>query len=420
MDIVAVLIVVLVAVVLSAFATAEFVRRRSGGGGSLQDAVDVAMAKMQQQASADRDSIVSAAAINQRELLAAAAAAALAQTVQESKINKEILNTRLDGIEQQFQAALGTFGLSVGALSEASTLKFGQIETLLKSHAETTALLSDTTGALAGAMANSAIRGQWGERMAEDVLIAAGFVANINYTKQAQVDGPGKGRPDFTFPLPQEQVLYMDVKFPLDAYLRYHNADNEAVRTKEKGDFLTAVRGHVTALAKRDYTGESTRESVDYVLMFLPNEQLAGFIYENDPSLIDDALKNRVVMCSPLTLFAFLAVIRQAFDSFNIERASGEMLRLLAEFNKQWKLFNKKLDEVKRRNDLNDKDFDLLLGVRTTKLEVPLKELEALRREHGILVEGEVLGDLDALVDGSDDDEIIDVEVEDTVDESGD
>ena len=61
------------------------------------------------------------------------------------------------------------------------------------------------------------MRGQWGERMAEDVLRLAGFVENVNYRKQVQIEG-GTGRPDYTFELPKGHVLYMDVKFPLAAY----------------------------------------------------------------------------------------------------------------------------------------------------------------------------------------------------------
>ena len=60
--------------------------------------------------------------------------------------------------------------------------------------------------------------------------------------------------------------------------------------------------------------------------MFLPNEQLTGFIHEHDPALIDDAMSQRVVMCSPLTLFAFLGVIRQAYDNFVIEQTSDQIL----------------------------------------------------------------------------------------------
>ena len=99
------------------------------------------------------------------------------------------------------------------------------------------------------------------------------------------------------------------------------------------------MRLRVKELAKREYAREGDQPAVDYVLLFLPNEQLTGFIHEHDPSLLDDAMAQRVVMCSPLTLFAFLGIIRQAFDNFMIEQTSDEILQLIGKFGQQWQKY---------------------------------------------------------------------------------
>ena len=108
-------------------------------------------------------------------------------------------------------------------LAEQSAQRFGQVDQSLRSHAEVTHALSQSAQALREAMASPTARGQWGERMAEDVLRLAGFVENVNYVKQTQLDG-ATGRPDFTFPLPKGHELYMDVKFPMAGYLRFLDA----------------------------------------------------------------------------------------------------------------------------------------------------------------------------------------------------
>src|SRR5439155_3018583 len=96
--------------------------------------------------------------------------------------------------------------------------KFGYLAGQLKMAGQQTAVLTDTTARLREVLAGSKSRGQWGERMAEDVLHAAGLVEHVNYRKQtATADG---GIPDFTFLLPGDQVCHMDVKFPLDNYVR--------------------------------------------------------------------------------------------------------------------------------------------------------------------------------------------------------
>jgi DNA recombination protein RmuC len=243
-------------------------------------------------------------------------------------------------------------------------------------------------------MASPTARGQWGERMAEDVLRLAGFVENVNYVKQTQLEG-ATGRPDFTFPLPKGHELYMDVKFPMAGYLRYLDAGTDAERQAHRAAFLRDVRARVKELAKRDYANESSRQSVDYVLLFLPNEQLTGFIHEHDPALLDDAMTQRVVMCSPLTLFAFLGVIRQAYDNFMVEQTSDQILALIGKFGSQWQKYTEQIDKVKASFERLDRQFDELVGTRRRQLEKPLLQLESVRRERNLPIDGQLFGELD-------------------------
>ena len=80
----------------------------------------------------------------------------------------------------------------------------------------------------------------------------------------------------------------------------------------------------------------------------------------------------RVVMCSPLTLFAFLGVIRQAFDNFMIEQTSDEILSLIGKFGQQWQKYTESAEKVKRHVDAVQREFDQLTGTRRRALERPL------------------------------------------------
>jgi DNA recombination protein RmuC len=228
--------------------------------------------------------------------------------------------------------------------------------------------------------------------MAEDVLRLAGFHENVNYTKQTQLDG-GTGRPDFTFSMPKGQVLYMDVKFPMASYLKYLEAASDAEREAHVKRFLGDVRLRVKELSKREYATSGDRPGVDYVLLFIPNEQLTGFIHEHDPELLDHAMGSKVVMCSPLTLFAFLGVIRQAYDNFMIEQTSDEILKLLGAFGTQWRKYVDSVEAVKRKFDTVDREFDKLVGTRRRQLEKPLLQIEALRLQKGLPVDGELFAE---------------------------
>jgi DNA recombination protein RmuC len=402
------LVVVLVAVVgvAAALVAVEVTRRRYGAADVavpdvsavpvdevVHEAMVAALAEMRLHTAADRDAAVTAAlqqsAVMQREQLGTAAQQARDESSAELSAKKDVIDSKLDQVHAEMRSELTKLGSIVTELANTSAQKFGQVDQSLRSHAEVTQTLSESARALREAMASPTARGQWGERMAEDVLRLAGFVENVNYVKQTQLDG-ATGRPDFTFPLPKGHELYMDVKFPMAGYLRYLDADTDAERQAHRGAFLRDVRARVKELAKRDYARESARSSVDYVLLFLPNEQLTGFIHEGDPALIDDAMTQRVVMCSPLTLFAFLGVIRQAYDNFVVEQTSDQILELIGSFGNQWQKYSEQLDKVKNKFDQLDRQFDELVGTRKRQLEKPLQQLEAVRRERNLAIDGQL------------------------------
>ena len=279
--------------------------------------------------------------------------------------------------------------------------KFGELSAQLKSTAEQTAALSTTTGALREALANSRARGQWGERMAEDVLRLIGFVEGVNYVKQQSLED-GHSRPDFTFLLPRDLRLNMDVKFPLDNYLRAVNAEDSDDRKRFTTAFLRDVRGRINEVVSRDYIdpGQST---LGCVLLFIPNEQIYQFIHEKDGALIDDSMKQQVVLCSPISLFAILVVIRQAVDNFTVEQTSNQIIVELGLFNKQWGQFINKLELVGKRIDDAQKEYQALTTTRRRALERPLSRIESLRKSRGLsLPEERIDGELidDELVDG--------------------
>ncbi|MDX1779254.1 MAG: DNA recombination protein RmuC, partial [Thermodesulfobacteriota bacterium] len=252
--------------------------------------------------------------------------------------------------------------------------KFGELAGQLKSTAEQTGKLQETANQLKGALASTKARGQWGERMAEDVLRLAGFVEGINYRKQKALETAGT-RPDYTFLLPQDLKVNMDVKFPFNNYLRYLEADGESDREKFKSQFLKDVRIRIKEVTSRDYINP-TEDTVDYVIVFIPNEQVYAFINESDSTLLDDALKNRVILCSPITLYAILAIIRQAVENFNLEKTTEQILSLLGSFHKQWTLFLKSLEKMGKRIDDAQREFTVLNSTRRNQLEKPLMRIE--------------------------------------------
>jgi len=270
--------------------------------------------------------------------------------------------------------------------------QFGEVSNQLKTTAEQTGKLQITTNNLNTALASTKVRGQWGERMAEDVLRIAGFIEHVNYEKQ-KTSETSTSRPDFTFFLPQKLKVNMDVKFPLDNYIKYVNEEADSEKGRLKDQFLKDVKNRIKEVTTRDYINPEDN-TVDYVLVFIPNEQVYCFINENDRDILDEALKMKVIVCSPLTLYAILVVIHQAVENFTFEETASKMLGLISVFNKQWNLFKASMDKMGKRIQDANKEYEALVSTRTHQLERPLAQIEQLKREKGLegtMVESELL-----------------------------
>ena len=310
---------------------------------------------------------------------------AKARLESEREVGARELDAKKGLIDQQLQRMTGELenvSKLMQSLEKDRVEKFGELASHLKIVGEQTKALTQSTSTLREALASTKARGQWGERMAEDVLRIAGFIENVNYLKQKTIIGTGS-RPDFTFLLPRELRLNMDVKFPLDNYVRFLEAQVETEKVKFRADFLRDVKGKIREVATRDYINPE-QNTVDYVLLFIPNEQVYAFIHEQDSSMLEEGIKNHVIFCSPVTLFAVLAVIRQAVDNFALERTSHEILSLLGSFKKQWDEYIKKFDLLGKRIEDVRKEYDALLTTRRRQVERPLHKIEALRTQHGL------------------------------------
>jgi DNA recombination protein RmuC len=305
----------------------------------------------------------------------------------------QALDLRQQAIDQQVHAVTGELH-QVRELVEAAH-HHGELSQALADAAERHHALETTTGELHRALASPRARGQWGERMAEDVLRAAGMVDGVNYrTQRTMANGR---RPDITFFLPRGLLLHMDVKFPIDNYLRVLDATNELDIERHRVQFLKDVRQRVKEITTRDYIDPDT--TVDCVLLFIPNEAVYAYIHENDREIGELALRDRVILCSPYTLFGVLGVVRQAMDHFLLERTSDEILRGLGGLTAEWGKFTSQLDKVGRAVDTIQRAYDDLAGPRRRQFEKRLDHIDALRERH--LPDDELAGGPTAAVDAA-------------------
>ncbi|MDQ1432928.1 MAG: recombination protein RmuC, partial [Actinomycetota bacterium] len=187
---------------------------------------------------------------------AAADRAAMSGAVEQLvRMNQEMMDAErrlgtqeLDGTRGLIDQQMGNMRVELakltGLLHEVERERrehVGELSSQLREAGRHTQVLAETTQSLREALSSTTARGQWGERMAEDVLRLAGFIDGVNYRKQQALAGSG-GIPDYTFLLPQGLCLHMDVKFPLNNYMRFLDASSDAERERLRKEFLRDVR----------------------------------------------------------------------------------------------------------------------------------------------------------------------------------
>lgn len=279
---------------------------------------------------------------------------------------KELLISRRLG---EMDDKLGKVQALIDEFEKARESKLGALDDQLKS-------LTATTSSLHKALADNQARGRWGERIAEQILEHLGMHLGRGYEKQAPT--PSGERPDFTFQLPNGLKINMDCKFPIENYNKYFNAANESERATYRKNFLRNVEKHVTDVNGRDYINNAT---VDCVLIFIPNEQIYSFIHQEGSEVIDKALASRVILCSPLTLYIILAVIRQASENFAIEQRSQEVLDVLKGIEKQWSEYTKLMDGMGKNFRTLQGKFEDLTGTRTRQLDRQFARIDSIKSD---------------------------------------
>ncbi len=287
---------------------------------------------------------------------------------------KEIIEKRIETLNGELLKLTGL----INTMENARNMQMGELKSIIDDSRAKTSELFHVTNGLKETLSSKQGRGQWAERMADDVLSYAGLKEGINYIRQQKSEFTGN-RPDFTFLLPNGTSLNMDVKFPYENYKRYMESQEKEKAFYAK-EFIKDVKNHIKAISGREYI-DIENGTVNCVIMFIPNEKIYSFIFETAPELLDMASKDGVMICSPVTTISVLAVIRQAAENFAVEKRAKDLMQAMGSFRKEWVKYS---DGFTKLGDLIGKvssEYDSLRTTRNNKLESSMNKLEALKND---------------------------------------
>jgi DNA recombination protein RmuC len=293
--------------------------------------------------------------------------AAFEQNRQSIEFQVESLNKELSKITAMVQE-----------LEKDRLRKFTALEEKLAQSVLVTQGLSQMAQELSSVIGNNQLRGQWGQRMAEDILRAAGLEEGIHYLKEKTQETLAT-RPDYTFLLPDQHKVYMDVKFPLNHYQELVKAENKPDQERASAEFMRDVKNRIREIKKREYINPQ-EQTLDYVILFIPNEQIFGFIHRFAPGIMDEALSQKILLTSPYSLYGVLSIIRQAYDNFHFKKSTNEILKLIGQFLEDYENFKKRFLDLGESLDKSKEKYLEIADKSFKRLDLRIRKLEDFRK----------------------------------------
>src|SRR5512134_1926374 len=165
--------------------------------------------------------------------------------------------------------------------------------------------LRQQTTSLAQALKSPTVRGRWGEIHLRRLVELSGMGRHVDFSEQESTDS---GRPDMVIRLPEKGIVPVDSKVPLDAYLRAMEVEDEDARRLLLAEHARAFRGRIRELAQRAYW-EQFERIPEIVVMFVPVEASLSAAFQADRDLFEYAFQNKVLVTSPIALFALLKAV---------------------------------------------------------------------------------------------------------------
>ena len=289
----------------------------------------------------------------------------MAQQLMETSATKlkEQNTEAMTGITQPLKEAIANMQKAITDTQKESAAHSASFREQMMQMMQQTQQLGEKTEGLANVLRrDNKVSGNMGEIILGDLLASQGLTEGIHYEVQARLrdelgrplknDETGKEmQPDVILHYPQGQDAIVDSKVSLVAYEKYVNAESAEDKERYLQDHIKSVRSHVNELARKDYSKyiKNGRETVDFVIMFVPFESSLQLALANDPTLWREAFEKKVFVTGEQNLLGILHMIHIAWVQ-NQQAENQEKVFGLAE-----QLLDRLGDFVQRYNDLGTK-----------------------------------------------------------------
>ncbi|HEX8923401.1 MAG TPA: DNA recombination protein RmuC [Patescibacteria group bacterium] len=284
----------------------------------------------------------------------------------DQKIGTDFQNKK-DSIEKMVQQVLDGLAKNQSELVAAEKDRVGSFNGLreaIENNQRLTEQLKVTADSLRNVLSNNQMRGAFGEKVAEDLLKQSGFVIGTDYSKQ---EADGTSRPDFTVYLPDKTKINVDSKFPYTNIVKMSETDDAVEKNRYLKLFEQDIKKKIADVCGRDYI-DPEKNTVDFCIVFIPNEMVFSFIYEKFPDVLEEAFRRKIVFAGPFSFTAILRMVRQAYDNFRYQSNVQSIISYIKIFEKEFGKYNEEFDKIGLKIDSLSRQYSEVSSVRTNKL----------------------------------------------------
>jgi len=270
--------------------------------------------------------------------------------------------TAIESLVQPIREALARTEAQIQAIERDRIDSFSSIKTQMETLAGGQSLLSRETRNLVTALRRPDVRGQWGEITLRRLVELSGMTLHVDFTEQEhRATESGAIRPDMVVHMPDQRDIVIDVKTPLEAYLSAAEAQNDEDRGLQLRRHAQIVGARVRELSSKQYWSQFER-SPDFVVLFLPGDQFLTAALQESPGLIDDSLRQNVMLATPTSLVALLKIVAYGWKQSILADNAAEIRRLGEDLFKRLSVFVEHLGKLGKSLGSSVDSFNKAVG----------------------------------------------------------